>query len=88
MALPKDLTIQTVSHDHDGNVTEVPRRPPLFDLRNEAAHQGITSLNLEQARHLRWEVQTILLSSLLWFTEHPDATIDDLDAEMFDLDSA
>jgi hypothetical protein len=67
---------------------EVARRPPLFDLRNEVAHQGTTSLTLEQARHLRWDVQTILHSSLLWFAEHPDATIDDLDAEMFTLFSA
>ena len=88
VALPKDLTIKTVSHDHFGNVTEVIRRPPLFDLRNEVAHQGTTSLTLDQARHLRWDVQTILLSSLLWFAEHPDATIDDLDAEMFALHSA
>jgi hypothetical protein len=86
VALPKDLTIQIVSQDRDGNITDVARRPPLFDLRNEAAHQGITSLTVDQARDLRWDVQTILLSSLLWFAEHPDATIHDLDAEMFALD--
>ena len=88
VALPQGLTIQTVSHDHVGNITEVVRRPPLFDLRNEVAHQGSTSLTLDLARHLRWDVQMILLSSLLWFAEHPDATIDDLDAEMFALHSA
>lgn len=55
---------------------------PLFTVRNEIAHTGVTRLNEKQVGTVRGLADTAVNAALVRFAENPSATIADLDAEI------
>lgn len=57
-------------------------KTPIFTARNEIAHEGVTSLTNREINNLRWRADRAVSAGLQWFAEHPEASVDDLDAEI------
>ena len=58
------------------------QRLSVFGARNEAVHQGRTSMGPDDAKWMRWQADAAVKAFLAWVTERGDGTIDDLDAEI------
>jgi len=60
------------------------KRPSLFGARNEAVHEGRTSLNESDLRWMRTYSDQILSAYLDWIAARPTASVVDLDREVDD----
>lgn len=58
------------------------KQPSLFGARNEAVHEGRTSLDDDAIRGLRALADRIVRSFIAWVALRPDATVEDLDREV------